>query len=116
MTLIIPVEAKDEDLLAPGMSVVAWIPTGREGDYLLIPRDSLLQNTAGFYVYVVREGEEGSTAMPRQIDVVFETNGSVAVHPGSVQSNDAVIVEGNERLYPTAPVRIVDPQAEEGQK
>jgi RND family efflux transporter MFP subunit len=109
LSLIIPIEAQEDDFLAPGMSVVAWIPTGREGEYLLIPRDALLQNSAGFFVYVVTEGEMGTTAVARQIDIVFETNGTVAIHRGNLQPNDEVIVEGNERLYPSAPVRVVGP-------
>ncbi len=111
LSLIIPIEAREDDFLAPGMSVVAWIPTGREGEYLLIPRDALLQNAAGFFVYVVTEGEMGTTAVARQVDIVFETNGAVAIHPGRLQPNDRVIVEGNERLHPSAPVRVVGPGA-----
>lgn len=107
LSLIIPIKAEDEDLLAPGMSVTAWIPTGRDGEYLLVPRDALLQNAAGYFAYVVSEGEAGMSAMPRQLEVVFETDGSVAVRPGSLQPGDPVVVEGNERLYPTAPVQVV---------
>ncbi len=108
LSLIIPVEASDEELLAPGMSVVAWIPTGREGEYLVVPRDALLQNAAGYFVYTVSEGERGMSASPRQIDVVFETDGAVAVAPGALKAGDPVIVEGNERLYPMAPVQVVE--------
>lgn len=93
--------------LAPGVSVVGWIPTGEEAEHVTISKDAVVRNALGPFVYVVR-GEPGAqAAMPAQIDVFFETAGRVAVRPGALQPGDLVIVEGNERLYPTAPVTIV---------
>lgn len=93
--------------LAPGVSVVGWIPTGEEAEHLTISKDAVVRNALGPFVYVVR-GEAGSqAAMPAQIEIFFETAGRVAVRPGALQPGDLVIVEGNERLYPTAPVTIV---------
>jgi RND family efflux transporter MFP subunit len=92
--------------LAPGMSVRAWVPTGVEEELLLVPRDALMQNEAGFFVYIVRQGTMGmgEVAMPTTVRVAFPYRDSVAVHPGAIQPGDRVVVEGNERLFPMAPV------------
>ncbi|UCD76850.1 MAG: efflux RND transporter periplasmic adaptor subunit [Phycisphaerales bacterium] len=101
--------ADDGDRLAPGMSVTGWVPTGRRGEHLMVPRDALLQNQVGFFVYVASQGPAGpAMATPVQVKVDFEHEDSVAVRPGALRAGDLVISEGNERLFPMMPVAVIE--------
>lgn len=101
--------------LKPGMSLTGWVPSGRKGEFLVVSRDGLMRNDIGLYVYVAREtAPENYAAFPAQLDVLFYTKEGVAVRPGSVAPGDLVIVEGNERLYPSAAVAISERRAPPG--
>lgn len=105
--LVVRVE-DEEDHLAPGMSVTGWVPTGQKAAHLLLPRDALLRNQAGFYVYAISQRPGGpAQAVPRQVDMLFEYEGFVAIRPGGLQEDEMVVTEGNERLYPMATVSII---------
>jgi len=109
-TFYLVVRVKDDnDHLAPGMSVTGWVPTGRMAAHLLLPRDALMRNQAGFFVYMVSQRPGGpGQAMPRQVDMLFEYEGFVAIRPGGLQEGDMVVTEGNERLFPMSPVAIIE--------
>ena len=108
-TFYLVVRVKDDsDHLAPGMSVTGWVPTGQKAAHLLVPRDALMRNQAGFYVYAVSESPVGpGQAVPRQVNMLFEYEGFVAIRPGGLQEGDMVVTEGNERLHPMAAVAII---------
>jgi RND family efflux transporter MFP subunit len=100
--------------LAAGMSVVGWIPTGATAERLTISGDAVLRNEAGAYVYVARgggapggaPGGEGAPAIavPLPVRVLFPAGGRVVVEADGLNPGDAVVVEGNERLFPMMPV------------
>ena len=95
--------------LAPGMSVMGWVPTGRRDRHLMVPRDALMRNQAGFFVYAVStRGGGPPMALPVQIDVVFEYDDAVAIRPGPLQKGDQVVTEGNERLFPMMAVSVIE--------
>ena len=98
-----------EGILAPGLSLSAWVPTGATGERLLVPVDAVMRGETGTYVYALRPGQgEGQTrVMPVPVRIVFELPGEAVVE-GGLAPGDRVVTEGNERLYPTAPVRAVD--------
>lgn len=99
----------DGNDLAPGMSVTAWIPTGTQRQHLTIDRDAVLQNQTGLFVYAAF-GEPGApaSAVPVNIEVLFETGERVAVRAANLPPGAPVIVEGNERLFPGAAVQAVN--------
>ena len=98
-----------DDALASGLSVVGWIPTGTSGEHLIVPTDAVMRNDMGAYVYVARHmGPGPAKAMPATIEVLFEMPGRVVIEAASLKPGDQVVVEGNDRLYPTAPVRAID--------
>jgi RND family efflux transporter MFP subunit len=99
----------DNDHLAPGMSVTGWVPTGQRASHLLVPRDALMRNQAGFYVYAVMQQAPAGPgqAVPRQVDLLFEYEGYAAIRPGGLREGEMVVTEGNERLYPMATVSII---------
>lgn len=91
-------------LLRPGMSATAMVPTGSVAEFLTVPKDAVLRDDAGAYVYVMRDGPAGPMALPARVEPVFATGLVVAVRGDGVRAGDVVIVEGNERLWPTRPV------------
>lgn len=102
--------------LAPGMSVTAEVPTGALADRLTVSRDALLRNAAGPYVYVVIPGAEDQppSAAPVQVDVLFHLGERVAVRDGRLTAGARVVVEGNERLFPMAPIQPIESEAQDG--
>jgi RND family efflux transporter MFP subunit len=105
--------ADEKGILAPGMSVTGWVPTGARDDYLTVPRNALLRNQVGFYVYVARPSPGGPhLATPTPVSVEFETGDRAAVR-GGLAPGDLVVVEGNERLFPMMPITPL-PAAEGG--
>ncbi|MCZ6834236.1 MAG: efflux RND transporter periplasmic adaptor subunit [Planctomycetota bacterium] len=110
-TFNIVVRLTDEDnTLAPGMAVIGWAPTGKHGEYLTIDKDGLMLNPEGYFVYIVREmPERGLVVMPASVQIEFDMGPRLAVSSGSIHVGDRIVVEGNERLYPTAPVSITTP-------
>ncbi len=98
-----------EGTLASGLSIAGWIPTGTSGNHLIVPTDAVMRNDMGAYVYVTRRmGPGPAKAMPATIKILFEMPGRVVIEAASLKPGDQVVVEGNDRLYPTAPVRSID--------
>ncbi|HRQ71807.1 MAG TPA: efflux RND transporter periplasmic adaptor subunit [Phycisphaerales bacterium] len=96
-------------VLAPGMSVVGWVPTGLEGVQLTVSKDAVLRNDAGAFVYRVSGGRGGpSPAFPAAVEVLFPIGDRYVIGAGALAEGDVVVVEGNERLFPGTMVRVVD--------
>jgi len=96
----------EKGLLAPGMSVTAMVPTGDVADRLTISRDAVLRGPTGAYVYVARQTSPDAPpgAMPADVEVLFGFRDRFVVKSMSLAPGDLLITEGNERLFPTAPV------------
>jgi len=98
-----------EALARPGMTVIAFVPEGRFEPRLTIPRDAVLRDDAGEFVYF----DAGGVAMPARIQTRFVTQDRVVIAPGTLQEGMLVVVEGNERLFPSQPLNIVRNLADE---
>ncbi len=103
--------ANDEGDIAPGVAVTGSAPTGAIVDRMTIDRDAILRNETGPYVYVLREGEQSGPAMVQiaPIKPLFDFEGRLVIDFGALSPGDLVVIEGNERLYPTAPVVAIEP-------
>ncbi|MCK4873028.1 MAG: efflux RND transporter periplasmic adaptor subunit [Phycisphaerales bacterium] len=107
-SLVVPIE-QELGAMAPGMSVAGWVPTGKQGEHITLPRDALLPNAAGFFVYKVTSGPDGArSVVPTQVDIAFEFGDAVALRGEALEPGDLVVTEGNERLFPTAPVKLIN--------
>lgn len=101
--------ANEDHSLAPGMSVVGWVPKGSAADRLTVPSDAVLQNESGHFVFVVRESAEGPpVALPVRVRVLFPQGWRRVVESDQLKAGDKVVVEGNERLMPMSPLQPVD--------
>lgn len=93
-----------EGRLRPGMSLTAVVPTGETGPAMTISEDAILRNAAGEYVYY----DAGGTSQVAPVVRLFKTGGRVAVRSPVLQPGMLVVIEGNERLYPTAGLNVLN--------
>ncbi len=103
--------------LRPGMSVTAFVPTGSVEPVLTIHKDAVLRDDAGLFVYMaVPNSDPGNPAVtgqavPARITRLFASGDRVAIRPGQVQPGSWLLVEGNERVFPTQPLLVQNPPA-----
>jgi RND family efflux transporter MFP subunit len=102
--------------LASGMSVTGLIPTGEMREHLTLSKNALLRNDAGPYVYVARKtSPEGpASAVPTPVQILYAMNDRFVVQSPQIVAGDLVVVEGNERLFPMAPVTPIGASSEPG--
>ncbi len=112
-SLVVPLGNLDGDL-APGMSVLGWVPTGVEGNHLTVSKNAVLRSDAGPYVYVVRQLQDGDppTAVRVPVQILFPQHVRYVVRTRELQESDLVVVEGNERLFPMSPIKPLGPGEE----
>ncbi len=104
-SFIVIVTLDDSDgRLTPGMSLTAWVPTEGRTDQLTVSSDAVLRNDVGAFVYVARSGDSGVSAVPVNVQVRFSIEDRVVVDAPGLKPGDLVVVEGNERLFPGAPI------------
>ena len=97
-----------ERSLTPGSSVQASVPLGKPAKRLVVSSDAVLKSYAGTYVFIPERSGDGPPRAKRvPVEVLFERNGQSILGEGALKAGDAVIVEGNERLFPNTPL---DPQ------
>lgn len=90
--------------LRPGMSAVGLVPTGTPAPTLTVPKDAILRDDAGEFLYM----NAGGTAAVARVETLFATGpGRVAVRSATLQPGAQVVIEGNERLFPGQPLMIV---------
>ncbi|MCA9256597.1 MAG: hypothetical protein KDA33_13205, partial [Phycisphaerales bacterium] len=96
-----------DDQMAPGMSVVAWIPTSDEAEHLTVPKSAVVRNGHDAYVYrSVANANGGATAATTPVKVLFDWRDRVAIASDALAPGDDVIVEGNERIAPGTPLAL----------
>lgn len=93
-----------EGRIKPGMSVVAVVPTGQRQPTLTIPKDAVLRNDVGEFVYFDAGGVAGLAPIRR----LFAIGDRVAIRRGQLQAGMQVIVQGNERLMPGTGLQVLD--------
>lgn len=91
--------------LKPGMTVSAELPTGRMTEAMTVPKDSVQMTPNGAVVYANRGGK----AMRIGVQIRFGTRDRFVVDAADLRAGDRVVVEGNERLRPGQPLKIVSP-------
>jgi RND family efflux transporter MFP subunit len=89
-------------LLRPGMFAKVELVTARAEEVLTIPREALMTSTAGYYVFVAKEG----AAHMQTIQIGLQGAERVQVLEG-LQEGDAVITVGQQRLQDGRPIRII---------
>lgn len=105
-----------EGRLRPGMSLTAIVPTGEEGPALTISEDAILRNAAGEFVYF----DAGGTAQVATVTRLFAAGDRVVVRSPMLRAGTLLVVEGNERMFPTQPLNVLNaeqfPEVEDRQQ
>ena len=92
-----------EQALLPGMSFSAWMPTAKKQKHILLDKDAVVRRNGAAMVYQVVDSPNGTVTAPVMVNVLFQHNHRVAVQ-APLKQGDRVVIEGNERLMPGAPV------------
>lgn len=87
--------------LRPGMSVTGLVPTGEPTTALTVHKDAILRDDAGTYVYC----DMGGKAIPMRLRRLWAVGDRVVVQAEGLAPGMRVVVEGNERLYPSQAIR-----------
>lgn len=104
--LVVEVDGLKHSLL-PGMSVTASVPNGLFKEQLLIPTDAISRNGAGYFVFKAKPTPDGAIALPINIEILFRHGPLAAIRSEMLEPSDAVITEGNERLFPMMPITVL---------
>lgn len=105
LSRLYPVRARmrnDDERLRPGMSVTGQVPTGTSEPTMTIRKDAVLRDDAGEFVYF----DDGGVAAVARIQVLFAAGDRLAVRSARLAPGTLVVVEGNERLFPSQPLMI----------
>ena len=98
--------------LAPGMSVLGWVPTSDVAEHLTVPKSAVREGDVGSYLFVIREsGDDPPRAVATRVEILFAMPDRLVVQSTELTPGDRVIVEGNERIFPGSPVTIINPVA-----
>lgn len=84
------------------MTVVGLVPTGEPKEAMTISKDAVLRNETGNFVYF----DGGGVAAIAPIRVEYAVGDRVVVQSDVLRPGMQVIVEGNERLFPSQPLMI----------
>lgn len=97
--------ANEDGRLRPGMLLTVEIRRG-ERTRPAIPEGALVRVAEDAFVYLIAEGENGTTARRRAVDVGMRTDGMLEILSG-LEAGDRVVSEGTHRVQPGAPVQVV---------
>ncbi len=90
--------------LAPGQSITGVVPVGKSEPHFIIPVDALIRTSMGDFVYVVDDSGEGPMPISRKVPVEIQFEryemAFIRAKEASLQKDDQVIIEGNDRLQP----------------
>lgn len=97
-----------DNSFVPGLSVSADLPVTTKMERLAVPVNAVVQSFSGPGVFVPLEKEDSPLPVARRIsvEVLYQQDGYVYVSSEELTSEDRVIVEGNERLFPFQPLAI----------
>lgn len=116
-TVVATLDNSDQKL-APGLSLTGRVPIGKNTPHLVIPVDAILRTQNGNFIFRAKKAADPSTMTSAErisVTISFEREGQAYILPNAdtaLQSDDQVVVEGNDRLQPNQPLMI---QAREGE-
>jgi RND family efflux transporter MFP subunit len=111
-----PVKVKLENRIVDGQPVLrggllarAWLPVGKTGLAVVVPKDALVLGAGPPFVYAVETTAPGAgTVRPVPVTLGAAVGGAVEVR-GDIATGQLVVVRGNERLRPGMAVSFAPP-------
>ncbi len=110
-TFPVRVEIPNDGALRAGMTSSSRFAQGTPRKALLVSKDALILEGGRSFVFVVTDG----AAQKKPVETGAEQDGKVEVLRG-LAAGEKVVVRGNERLQPGAPVRLVGPPPAEANR
>ena len=106
-TFPIKVELPNTDLMIKsGLVSRVLLQVGAPYDALVVPKDALVLRGGSEFVFVMVDGSVSQVP----VIVVNHVNNEVEIN-GPLEAGMIVVVEGNERLFPGQPVRVLEEEA-----
>jgi len=96
--------SNENELLRPGMAVIGYIATGVTEPTLTVPKDAVIRDNAGEFVYF----NAGGFSAPARVTSLFGIGDRVAVRSLGLPPGAQVVIEGNERMFPGQPLIILN--------
>lgn len=116
----------EDERMRPLMSLTAMVPTAEQQMRTTVHKDAVLRDDAGTFVYVAMPsgggpggpggpngggggpGGPSHAATPMRVDVLFAVGERLVIREGGVRPGMQVIVSGNERVFPTQQLIIMN--------
>lgn len=93
--------------LVPGLSVTAEVPVSENTERLAVPVNAVVQGYAGPGLFIPATQEGGLPIAQRiPVEILFQDDNLIYLTAEGLKADDQVIVEGNERLFPSQPLII----------
>ena len=106
-TFPIKVELPNDDLtIKSGLVSRVILQVGTPYEALVVPKDALVLRGGAEFVFVMKDG----TVSQVPVISINHVNSEVEVK-GQLESGMIVVVEGNERLFPGQPVRVLEEES-----
>jgi len=103
-TFPVKIDIPNQDLaIKSGMVSRVTLQVGRPHEGIVVPKDALVLRGGSEFVFLVNEGMVGQIP----VKTIVHLDDFVEV-VGDIEEGMVVVVEGNERLFPGQPVRILD--------
>ena len=103
-TFPIKVELPNPDLIIKsGLMSGVILQVGAPYEALVIPKDALVLRGGAKFVFVMKDASVSQVP----VIAVNHVNNEVEIH-GQLEAGMNVVVEGNERLFPGQPVRVLE--------
>jgi RND family efflux transporter MFP subunit len=100
-----------QPVLRGGLLARAWLPVGKTGLAVVVPKDALVLGAGPPFVYAVETTAPGAgTVRPVPVTLGAAVGGAVEVR-GDIAAGQLVVVRGNERLRPGMAVSFAPPPA-----
>ena len=97
-----------DDALVPGLSVSAHLPVSMKAERLAVPVNAIVQGYAGPGIFIPTTLENSPLPVAKRlpVEILFQDNETVFIQAEGLKAGDQVVVEGNERLFPSQPLLI----------
>ncbi len=107
-TVKVTLEVKARGRLRPGMFASVFVETDVHENVIVVPKQALVLESASDTVYVaVDDGEGGTVARRRELELGYEESDSLEVLSGLAEGEDVVIL-GQDSLSDRTPVTIAE--------
>jgi hypothetical protein len=80
------------------------VPTGASENMVTVRKDALLRDDAGTFVFF----DAGGMAMAARVERLWGVGERVVIRSDALRPGMKVVIEGNERMYPTQPIVDID--------